>query len=386
MKKFILIIVSSIFALLLGELMLKLFFPLTVKNDHHKIFCQYDSLLGWIKIPNYEGFHITEEYKVKESFNSKGLRGNEYNYNKAGKESRILIFGDSFAEAYMVDFKDMFSEVLKRRLNDADSSGQKFYEVINFGTGGYSTDQEVLYFKSEGVKYNPDIVILMFCVNDVWYNNQKEYWRGYKPMYELIDGRLFLTNVPVPVREPDEPAIYTRIKDWAAKHSEIYKRTCIVKDKITIAFRGDENRIPGDFLIYSKNPDNDVRHAWDVTEAIVSELKIICDSVNSDLIVFYIPSKEAIYNNIWQGLKIGYNMADDEYSVTLPAVKLGIICKKLGIKFIDPTQKLKIEADILLKNENTYIYYKIDSHLNKVGHQLIGEILTLYIQKNYSIL
>jgi hypothetical protein len=100
MKKLILVIVSSIFALLLGELVLKLFFPLAVKTDHNKIFCQYDSLLGWTKIPNYEGFHITEEYKVKESFNSKGLRGSEYNYNKTGKEKRILIFGFIYRSIY----------------------------------------------------------------------------------------------------------------------------------------------------------------------------------------------------------------------------------------------------------------------------------------------
>jgi hypothetical protein len=284
----------------------------------------------------------------------------------------------------MVNFKDMFSEVLKRHLNDKDSSGQKLYEVINFGTGGYSTDQELLCFKSEGVKYNPDIVILMFCANDVWYNNQKEYWRGYKPMYECIDGRLFLTNVPVPVKDSHEPVVYTRIKEWAANHSEIYKRTCIVKDKITIALRGDENGIPGDFLVYLKNPDNNVKHAWDITEALISELKIICDSVNSDLIVFYIPPFEGIYDNIWQELKSGYNMADDEYSVTMPAVKLAMICKKLGINFIDPTQKLKLKADILLKNENAYIYYKVDKHLNKIGNQLVGGILALYIQKSDS--
>ncbi len=376
MKKFVLVVVSSIITLLVGELLLRLFFPLEVKVNHQKIFCRYDSLLGWIKVPDYQGLHATEEYNIKESFNSKGLRGNEYSYSKGENEIRILVFGDSFTEGYMVDFEDMFSEVLKRILNNTDSSGSKYYEVINLGTGGYSTDQEVLYFKSEGIKYHPDKVILVFCVNDVWYNTQKDYWRGNKPAYELTDGKLSLTNVPVPVQEPDEPAIYTRIKDWSAKNCEIYKRTCIVKDKITLA-------LPGDFLIYSKYPDNELKYAWDLTEAIISDLKSACDSVNSELIIFYIPSKEAIYHDTWQEIKSTYMMTDDEYSLDEPLIRLGSICRKMGINFIDPTQNLKHEAEIL-RNENKRIYYKIDRHLNNIGNKLVGEILARYIQNRDS--
>jgi lysophospholipase L1-like esterase len=379
MRKFVLVLISCIIGLLLGELLLKLFFPLEVKVNHQKIFCRYDSLLGWIKVPNYVGYHTTEEYNVKESFNSKGLRGNEYTYVKGANEKRILIFGDSFAEAYMVEFEDMFSEILKRILNNADSSGIKYYEVINFGTGGYSTDQEVLYFKSEGIKYNPDIVVLMFCVNDVWYNNQKEYWRGYKPMYELADGRLVLTNVPVPLPDSDEPALYTKLKDWLEDNSEIYKRICIVKDMITLALREEENKIPGDFLIYTKNPDKEVKYSWDLTEAIISDLKSACDSVGSDLIIFYVPSKEAIYDNIWQEIISTYKMTDDEYSVDQPLIRLDTICRRLGIHFIDPTREFAQEADKLTA-ENKLIYYKTDRHLNDIGNRLAGEIIARYIQ------
>ena len=378
MRKFILVVVSCIIALLLGELLLKLFFPLEVKVNHNKIFCQYDSLLGWIKVPDYEGYHRTEEYNIKESFNSKGLRGDEYEYSKGENETRILVFGDSFTEGYMVDFEDMFSEVLKRILNNEDPSGNNYFEVINFGTGGYSTDQEVLYFKSEGVKYNPDKVILVFCVNDVWYNTRKEYWRGNKPLYELSDGKLTLTNVPVPIQEPDEPALYTKIKEWSARNSEIYKRACIVKDKITLAFRDDDNKIPGDFVIYAKNPDDKLKYAWDLTEAIISDLKNTCDSINSELIVFYLPSKEAIYYDTWQDIKTTYMMADDEYSVEEPLNRLGLICRKHGINFIDPTTEMKSEAK-KLKEKNLRIYYKTDRHLNVHGNRLVGEIIAHYI-------
>ena len=54
--------------------------------------------------------------------------------------------GDSFTQGDMVPFKELSSEVLKARLNDA---GPGTHEVINAGTSGYSTDQELVIFQSE---------------------------------------------------------------------------------------------------------------------------------------------------------------------------------------------------------------------------------------------
>ncbi len=55
--------------------------------------------------------------------------------------------GDSFTQGNMVPFRELSSEVLKARLNDA---GPGTYEGINAGTSGYSTDQELVFFHSEG--------------------------------------------------------------------------------------------------------------------------------------------------------------------------------------------------------------------------------------------
>jgi len=166
---------------------------------------RYDPVLGWSKSPYLTGVYAPGEKQV-EVLNSRGLRGREYPYEKPANEYRILVLGDSFAEGRLVGFHDTTFEVLERRLREA--GGGPRYEVISAGTGGYSTDQAYLWFDEEGRRYSPDLVVLMFYENDVWYNAQPVSSRGNKPMFELRGDQLVLTRVPVPppgARDADAP-------------------------------------------------------------------------------------------------------------------------------------------------------------------------------------
>src|SRR5262249_52920547 len=70
-------------------------------------------------------------------------------------------------------------------------------EVINFGIHGYGHDQMLLYLLEEGIKYDPDIVILSFVSMDMERNML--WFRDYaKPRFVLDGGRIVLTNIPVP--------------------------------------------------------------------------------------------------------------------------------------------------------------------------------------------
>jgi hypothetical protein len=42
-------------------------------------------------------------------------------------------------------------------------------EVLNFGVSGYETEQEVEFFKTGGLKYRPDVVIVGYSINDCRY-------------------------------------------------------------------------------------------------------------------------------------------------------------------------------------------------------------------------
>ena len=47
---------------------------------------------------------------------------------------------------------------------------------MNGGTAGYSTDQEMLFYETEGHRYQPRVVVLFFYYNDVVYNDRQEFF------------------------------------------------------------------------------------------------------------------------------------------------------------------------------------------------------------------
>ncbi len=398
-------------SLLVLELLLRAV-PLPKGGDdievHNNLFMQYDPLLGWRKKPNQSGWNVSSEYQVLEEINSKGIRGPEYPYEKKDGVFRVLIVGDSFAEGRMIAFKELLSEVLNTRLHDSNG---RSYEVINAGTSGYSTDQELLYNQSEGTKYRPDLTVLMFYYNDIWYNVQPQYWRGRKPLFEVQADTLQLTNVPVPrpaqivggvEQVPRKKKKWTfllgQTKRFLAHHSVLYavvrNRVMRSYDLYTLAMAlhlaqpPDEKYtvglVPDEMLAYETPYRPEIRLAWNVTEAILREFKAETASEGSDLVVFYVPSRAEIYPDDWEATKRMYGMKDkDGWSIGRVAAELSAVCQANNIACIDPSEKFRTEAKRLETTEGK-LYFIEDDHWTPLGHKLAGEILANYVLSRHS--
>lgn len=114
-----------------------------------------DPVLGFRLKPNH--FDIS----------SQGLREDKiYSYQKPANTFRILMLGDSFTEGDEIPREKTFSKLLEARLNTQTDS--RTYEVINAGVRGGSPLQYYLWLKTEGLKFNPDLIILNFYLgNDI---------------------------------------------------------------------------------------------------------------------------------------------------------------------------------------------------------------------------
>lgn len=151
----------------------------------------FDETLGWKNIPNWKA--TTRGRPL--SINSKGLRDREHPYEKPPGTKRILVLGDSFAWGYGVGDSEVFTDVLERQL----VAKGKPWEVINTGVSGWGTDQEYLFFREEGVKYSPDIVVLAYYFGNDWGNNCAEVQYGLgKPCFTDTN----LTEIIPPVLNP----------------------------------------------------------------------------------------------------------------------------------------------------------------------------------------
>jgi len=372
----VLSVFSIALTLLFAELVMRVF-HLGPGDDfkHHVLFCEFDPVLGWAKKPGHTGRHVTDEYSVTETLNSNGLRGPEYPYEKPDGEYRVLVLGDSYAEGYTVEFEQTFAEVLKTRLNAAGKrapSGGSF-QVINAGTGGYSTDQELLFFDREGRKYSPDLVILQFCDNDIWYNAQGLYNRGAKPLFRLdANGKADLGDVlyPEKAQGPPPPAKKTSL---AARAAGWFAARARVGRLLAQSLHTGKAELPDEMRVMTMNDDPEVREAWRITEALVLKLREEVVAEGAEFLVLWAPSWAAVQGMDFRPARGGrYRLSSDGgLDPAKPAADLEAVCRKHGIRFLDPTAEMRnvVEAT------RTDLYFRKDSHWNVEGHKVAGEIL-----------
>lgn len=373
---------------------------------------EYDSLLGWKKKADYKGKVFKEEYSSYYNTNSKGLRGAEHSYKKDSNTYRILILGDSFTDGYTVNFNDLFSEILLEKLNKTANKNNNF-EVINTGVSGYSTDQEMLYFETEGFKYEPDLTVLMYYDTD-HHQNMMPFASERKPYIVLENDSLIVKGIPVPKEKEstnkndnwgyndeiklygDQPSLMLKIKIWMLFNSELYKLTAqffrnnktinslaincgLMKESIK-PDKSSHKEIP--YYNISLDPIKD--YAWRLEEKILVQLKNDAQKGNHDFLLFYIPHRMEVYDEEWAFFKKDYEL-NEQYDVCHIGRCLEKISRKNNIDFIYPLDELKKQAKNLATT-NGRLYYKNDIHWNKNGHHLVGEIIAEYISKHYNLI
>src|ERR1700746_1053885 len=118
--------------------------------------------LSFAHAPNRSAFLMG----VPVSINSEGLRDREFSLEKPPDVYRVMMLGDSTTFGWGVRQEDTAAKFLERKLNADLPAGLNPVEVMNTGVGNYDTVQEVTYYETIGWKYHPDLVVLVFFIND----------------------------------------------------------------------------------------------------------------------------------------------------------------------------------------------------------------------------
>lgn len=354
----LLLFISVLLVLSALEVILRVFTPETIVT-------RYDPLLGWSLIPNATGHNKTPEYDTVERINAEGLRGPEYPYAKPAGARRVVVLGDSFTEGYTVNDEDLFTTRLSGLLK-----GRKPYpvDVINMGVAGYSTDQELLVFNSQGKKYAPDITVLMFYYRSVWYNNQDLYWRGCKPKFEVHGGQLSL--IPV-----NDTACRTSskggVKAWLGTHSRLFGfvKDCVERNDVLTRWLISLHlkKVPDEFASWRMAPATATEEAWQMTRRLLIEFKSRAEEAGSAFVVFYIPTSSEIDDGIRQATMRRYGFSEQQWDPRETLRRLKSICAGEGISLIDPTAEFKKSGQRL--------YYVHDGHWNSQGNAFAARVL-----------
>ncbi len=323
-------IVSLALSLALAEIMMRaLGYASLDINPQPARFWRHDPLLGWHHRAGASGvFDHRPQFRIHVRINDKGLRDQDYPYERVPSKRRILVLGDSFVFGYGVEQDEIFTEVLEALLPAT--------EVINAGVSGYGTDQELLWFRSEGARYRPDLVMLLMTGNDDLENHSSLVYSVYpKPRFTLSErGELRLTNVPVPV-SPTR----SRLKTWVLSHSALAHQ----------AYRALGRAL--------RPPAARPRERDALTLALVDELRREVNAVGARLLV-------ATTSRFWS-----YDdwPADEAYAELVTALR------QRGIATLDIDRANGYAVDRMTING--------DGHWNALGHRFVARLAERMIRQ-----
>lgn len=171
--------------------------------------------------------------------NSDGFRGRGYPLQKERNTYRIVVIGDSvaFGRALPQD------QTLPKRLEvflTASCPGKKF-EVLNMGVEGYNSLQELEVLEVRALKYNPDLAVVYYCLNDPDY---PEYYfnKNFINRHSLL-VRYVLYKAKKRLIKRDR--VHRGIKNDADAYRYFYSTNCWLDAKKALLKMGDLTQSAG---------------------------------------------------------------------------------------------------------------------------------------------
>jgi lysophospholipase L1-like esterase len=343
------VVVSALIGLAVLELGLRFipgFAPPPVLNH-------YDPDTGWAKVPGKSITRRVGGERIHFAINENGLRDDPgVGPGKAPGVFRVVMLGDSFVLGYTVERKDLFVDQLEGWWT---SEGRKV-EVVNAGTEGWSTDQEVMWFLKNGKAYQPDLVLLFPYENDIYWNGQPSYASGLaKPLFQP-DGQL--EDRPLP--EPRAKGVLESSATTAfLKRTGAWLRSMLKPPQMNPEFGVLLNEPPAGYADWCAR-----------TEGALRALKEGCEFIGARLVVCPLPSKSAIdpeERAFFQEWELGLNGLDaSKWSPDKPVNLFLELATKLAVESLDPRAALTAATK---SAGELYFEKAVEWHFNPAGNR-----------------
>lgn len=340
LKNISLLLVTILILFLILEIILRIILPTPFNLVGLKT---EDGLLGFKMVPNFSGRHTGPEFDVTVNINSLGLRNPEIGEKT---KDRILILGDSVVWGFGVEDDETFPYLLNEMLYD--------YEVVNAGVSAYSTKQELDYLKRDGIKLNPDIVILGFYVGNDFIDNLVR-----KENSSVKQEASWFAKTKAKIREN-----YKTYPFFMDNLKKIYIiRSFLVKTGLA------NNEEYYQYQVYRKEYPPELTEGTEITFEYISEINSFCKERNIEFILLLIPSRYQAYDEAWQFLLDYNHFNDNEHEKKKPNKLLVNFANGENITYID------LLNDLQDQEEQFYLENDV-AHFNPEGHKFIAKKLS----------
>ncbi|MFC1589886.1 SGNH/GDSL hydrolase family protein [Candidatus Omnitrophota bacterium] len=304
-------------------------------------------------------FVLAGDFRTKISTNSFGFRDKEYSLDKSEGVHRILVLGDSKAFGYGVDLQNSFPKVLENLLNNSRLNKKKKFEVINAGIPGHGIYNMSKLFEFYGVKFKPDLTILTIEIFDI---------TGTFSRIASLQKKTSSQNV----------SLLKKIKVFLYNHTATYVFLEEKFDKLlkNLALREKDHSKPVDSIYLSPLSDDDVKKIED-GENEISRIRQLCESMGSKYLVVVIPreieidrSRLSHYRQIGSAKEIDFDSLESSYG----HLKYYLDSNDINYLFVYEALRRKVE-----KKEQ--LFFKRNSHYNKIGNYYIAQEIFEYLNK-----
>jgi hypothetical protein len=216
------------------------------------------------------------------SFNARGYRGRELVLPKAGDRTRVVVLGDSIAFGLRVSDEETFPHLLDVRDNGLEAG--------SLAVQGYGPDQELLVLLHEGLRDDPDVVVLAFCLANDFADAVLPVslydGRTPKPRFRLAGDRLVLDDANLRQSVPQ------RVHQWLSDSSHLFNRAAAL---------GPRREPPLGIEWHARKREalRDEEYALRLNLALVRRMNALCRERGIDFLVATFPTLFAWEGKSW---------------------------------------------------------------------------------------
>jgi hypothetical protein len=159
----VVIAITIIVCLLAGELMVRFAMSNVVLFPRYHTSAVYgDYTLRRLR-PNTTFWHTSPDGSWQFRTNAQGFRDDtDYSHDKSPDVLRVLMLGDSHTQGFEARQGQTYAEVLERYLRAHGVRAQ----TLNTGISGFGTAEQLVFLENEGIRYDPDVIVVGFYAND----------------------------------------------------------------------------------------------------------------------------------------------------------------------------------------------------------------------------
>ncbi|MDH3211643.1 MAG: SGNH/GDSL hydrolase family protein [Myxococcales bacterium] len=125
--------------------------------------------------------YFDADHSLTYRLNRHGFRGADWERAPAPGVRRIVLLGDSFAFGEGVRVEHTLGARLQESVNEDSGTAT---EVLTLAAGGWGTRDEINYLERAGIGFEPDLVIVVYVLNDAEYAGGLDLWGRFRQQYE----------------------------------------------------------------------------------------------------------------------------------------------------------------------------------------------------------